>query len=78
MEHAAVQILLLLLIGCLVALVARRFKVPYTLALGATTQSDLDPSLLAGPFAQVRTFGRCHELAEALQSGFAHPVGGAH
>lgn len=33
MEHAAVQILLLLLIGCLVALVARRFKVPYTLAL---------------------------------------------
>ncbi len=33
MEHAAIQILLLLLIGCLVALVARRFKVPYTLAL---------------------------------------------
>ena len=33
MKHAAIQILLLLLIGCLVALVARRFKVPYTLAL---------------------------------------------
>lgn len=32
-EHAAIQILLLLLIGCLVALVARRFSVPYTLAL---------------------------------------------
>ena len=33
MEHAAIQILLLLLVGCLVALVARRFRVPYTLAL---------------------------------------------
>ncbi|MCA9566334.1 MAG: cation:proton antiporter [Myxococcales bacterium] len=33
MEHAAIQILLLLLTGCLVALVARRFRVPYTLAL---------------------------------------------
>ncbi|MEZ4321782.1 MAG: sodium:proton antiporter [Myxococcota bacterium] len=33
MEHAAIQILLLLLVGCLVALVARRYNVPYTLAL---------------------------------------------
>lgn len=33
MEHAAIQILLLLLVGCLVALVARRLRVPYTLAL---------------------------------------------
>lgn len=33
MEHAAIQILLLLLVGCLVALVARRFQLPYTLAL---------------------------------------------
>ena len=33
MEHAAIQILLLLLVGCLVALVARRLKLPYTLAL---------------------------------------------
>lgn len=33
MEHAAIQVLLLLLVGCLVALVARRFRVPYTLAL---------------------------------------------
>ncbi len=36
MEHAAIQILLLLLVGCLVALVARRFRVPYTLALVVT------------------------------------------
>ncbi|TNE91309.1 MAG: sodium:proton antiporter [Deltaproteobacteria bacterium] len=33
MEHAAIQILLLLLIGCIVALGARRFRMPYTLAL---------------------------------------------
>lgn len=36
MEHAAIQILLLLLVGCLVALVARRLKLPYTLALVVT------------------------------------------
>jgi CPA1 family monovalent cation:H+ antiporter len=35
-EHAAIQILLLLLIGCLTALIARRYKVPYTLALVVT------------------------------------------
>lgn len=36
MEHTAIQILLLLLVGCVVALFARRLKVPYTLALVVT------------------------------------------
>ncbi|MCA9488666.1 MAG: sodium:proton antiporter [Myxococcales bacterium] len=33
MHHAAVEVLLLLLVGCVVGLTARRFKLPYTLAL---------------------------------------------
>ncbi len=33
MHHAAVEILLLLLVGCVVGVTARRFRLPYTLAL---------------------------------------------
>jgi excisionase family DNA binding protein len=51
---------------------------PYTLALGGTVLAGADPSFLAGPFAQVRTFDRCHELVEALQGGFARPGVVAH
>lgn len=33
MHHAAVEVLLLLLVGCVVGVTARRFRLPYTLAL---------------------------------------------
>lgn len=33
LHHAAVEVLLLLLVGCVVGLTARRFRLPYTLAL---------------------------------------------
>lgn len=49
----------------------------YTLALGGAVPQGMDPAVLEGPFTDVRCFGSCAQLREALESGFASTLAGA-
>ena len=50
---------------------------PYALALGGSVPPGLDDAVLTGPFSDVRIFGSCVSLREALEGSFAEPLTGA-
>jgi len=50
---------------------------PYSLGLGGAVPPEMDASVLSGPFQDLRLFGSCVSLREALQEDFATSLVGA-